>query len=306
MTDPYVFHDGMILGTQEQLEACEKFHDVLLGFQEGRELPYLIGSNDPASDLAAGMVSVVALTTGLCERTGGIPSDELAIFSHPDVGFMGFMKLTIEGETPEQWNPLAQYFHSVDIMRVAQECNATHVYMVNVVMLNMTSHNGKFSTDGASPMLRFVGWDIQRGFGMRWFARVSSTGNPRKPFHLIPWDKSDTSERYDWRTPIMSLGDRELPEDQMGDYFMSILKPGVETLSSFNEHEVIVPTQAYLDAMRDHFRKGDFGDVQDMIDEAAEQLAINADGIAKFYMSVESMLNGDKMLHGLPQKGLEA
>jgi hypothetical protein len=275
MSKLYTFHDGQEFGTREQLLACDKFDAILTDIGEDKELPYLVGSNTAASDLAAGMVSCIALTTAITDRTGGIPSDELAFFANPNVGFTGLLRTVIEDQPSDTWNPLAQYCHSQDILSAATESGATHVYMVNLVMLNMASHDGKKSTNGVCPMLRFVGWDIQRGVGMRWFVRVASTGNDKKPFHLIPWDKPEGSDRHDWRSRVIALGvDTPVEEEKMGAYFMEVLRPGVETLSSFNEHECIVPTPAFVSDMRKRLLKGDFGDVNDMLIEAAEQLGI--------------------------------
>jgi hypothetical protein len=272
MKDGYLFHDGTTLGTPEQIEACEHFMAALMSARTNADLPYLVGSNSVPADLAAAMVSAVAIVTSINQRTGGVPADNVALLADSERGVVGMIHTPIEHVTPDEWNPLACYLHSRNIMQTAEDAGATHVLMTSLVMLDMTSRDGGQATDGPSPMIRIVGWDIKRNFGIRWFARVASTGNSRKPFHLIPWDKKDTAARYDWSERITALGqDAAISEDEMGNYFMDVLKPGIETVNAFDEYETIVPIPKAIDVMRERLESGTYGDIDSMVVEAAEQ-----------------------------------
>jgi len=284
----YKFGDGTVLGGLTQATACEVF-DVVIehAYKEG-SLPYFVGKNDMADDLAAGLVSVVACVTAITEQTGGIPVNDMILFSDCERGYIDLaLKGSLGNGEPEDWGALARYAQSAALLDTATQLQATHVFIVSYSLTHLSNPDGSITTGEAVPLLKFVGWDVRSGAGLRWFARVGSTGKAIKPFRIYPWHLEDKD--YDWKERIESLG-RVLPVGggQLGDYFMSVLQPGIEVIGSLDDAEPIAPTHVYVRRLAAQLaRLGQYVDVRTLAQQAADELALQDD---RFDVGVDGLM----------------
>lgn len=311
--EDFQFNNGEEFGTIAHMKACEKFDAVMKHAAKKQVMPYLVGSSDLATDLAAGMVSVVASITAFSDITGGIPIGDIVMFAHPDKGFVG---LTAENDyfgdgNPDEWGELAKLVQAEAIVEAAEQAGATHVFMVNLTMRHLVSHDGTQQTPGIVPIIRFAGWNIEAGVGLRWFARVTNTDEETKPLQIIPWDKYDDGSRHGWRDLIQSMGVRHaIDADDMNDYFMKILRPGVEALSSLDTDEPIIPTRRNIQTMRAAFKLGEYGeDVNELAGQAWGDLLLDDSQYSSLLHMVQDLLHGQDdapKINPVKAKGLEA
>lgn len=311
--EDFKFNNGEEFGTVAHMQACEKFEAVMKHAAKKQVMPYLVGSSDIATDLAAGMVSVVASITAFSDITGGIPIGDILMFAHPDKGFVG---MAVEDDyfgdgNPDEWGELAKLVQAEAIIQAAEKVKATHVYMVNLTMRHLVSFDGTQETPGVVPILRFAGWNIDAGVGLRWFARVTNTNEKTKPLQIIPWDKYDDGSRHAWRDLIQSMGVmHSINADDMGDYFMKILRPGVEALNSLDADEPIIPTHRNVETMKAGFQLGEYGeDAHELARQACDELLLDDAQYSSLLGLTEDLLNGKahaSRMNPAKVKGLEA
>lgn len=244
----FKFGNGSSLDDKKIALACDRF-DATLSFHAAEigSLPYLVGENNPVSDTTAGLVSAIAIVAMVSIATGGVPVTETMIYGDCKKGVLG---VDISDEPPVngfEIGDIEKYARSRDVLLSAQKMGATHVTSVGMQMLGLDSEDGSLTSGpSVSVVLKFVTWDIKRGAGIRWYAKVSHSGDDDRPLHVIPWDVKEDGSRYDWRSVFESVDMSEpIEESEVGAYFMKILRPGVEVVTDVDSEESVIPTERY-------------------------------------------------------------
>ena len=218
-------------------------------------------------------------------------------------GFLGVaQEFADRGVERGDWGLFTRFVASVAINGAADMVGATHVFAVKLMFAEMSDPEGRYTTNGRAPLLKFVGWDVERGVGLRWFARVASTGNPEKPFHVIPWDKPDTTERYDWMDRLEIRPDLHLDHSELGDYVMKIMTPGVEALDCLDDDESVNPCEGYVQYLGNMLdRNHDASDIE----LAMTELGLSEDAADALVEQAERVFSG-MYARRVTKKGMEA